>query len=120
VSNAIQFQLETSGTAATLYIADHVPLDHLEELCAACAGLPSRVRTLRLDLHGVRRLGAETMATLRALMREWRATRGGECRLSFSTENLVISYTERDFASIPALMPWSPAPASEAMTAAYL
>ena len=120
MSNAIQFQLETSGKTATLYISEELPLEHLAELCEACATLPPEVRTLRLDLHGVRRLGVEMMSTLRALMREWRIMRGGECRLSFRTENLMLTYTER--ASVPAApgTPWSLAPASDAMTAAYL
>jgi ABC-type transporter Mla MlaB component len=119
VSNATQFQLETSGTTATMYLSEELPLDHLVELCEACAALPPQVRTLRLDLHGVHRLGVRMMSTLRVLMREWRATRGGECRLSFSTENLVITYTERDFASTPARRPWRTATA-DAMTATYL
>jgi ABC-type transporter Mla MlaB component len=120
VSNAIQFQLETSGTTATMYLSEELSLDHLDELCEACAALPPQVRTLRLDLHGVRRLGEQMMSTLRALMRAWRATRGGECHLSFNTENLVITYTERDFASTPARTPWRARSATDAMTAAYL
>jgi ABC-type transporter Mla MlaB component len=121
VPSATQFQLETNGSAATLYISEALLVDHLEALREACAALPPRVRTLRLDLNGVRRLGEERMSTLRALMREWRALRGGECRLSFHTENLVLTYTEREALSGPGQSPWSIAPvASDAMTAAYL
>jgi hypothetical protein len=122
VSNAIQFQLETSGTTATLYISEELPLDHLEALGEACAALPAHVRSLRLDLHGIRQLGVEMMSALRVLMREWRLVRGGECRLSFSTENLVITYTERDSVAVPAAAraPWVTASASAARTAAYL
>ena len=122
MSNATQFQLETNGTSATLYISEELPLDHLEALAQACAALPPHVRALRIDLHGIRQLGPEMMASLRVLMREWRGTRGGECRLAFSTENLVITYTERDSVVVPAVAgaPWVSASASEARTAAYL
>lgn len=120
MSNAIQFQLETSGKTATLYISEELPLDHLAELCEACASLPPEVRTLRLDLHGVRRLGEDMMSVLRALMREWRVMRGGECRLSFRTENLLLTYTERGSSPVPPHAPWTLSPASDAMTAAYL
>ena len=121
MTQAIHFQLETSGTTATLYISEELPLDHLEALCDACAELPPYVRTLRLDLHGVRRLSGEVMTLLRALMREWRALRGGECRLSFSTEHLVVTYTEQAVPSAPPRTPWtSVVRPSDAMTAAYL
>ena len=120
MSYATQFQLETNGKTATLYISEELPLEHLGELCEACASLPPEVRILRLDLHGVKRLGVEMMSTLRALMREWRTMRGGECRLSFRTENLMLTYTERASSPVPARASWTPAPASDAMTAAYL
>lgn len=120
MSHAIQFHLETSGSTATLYLSEELPPEHLEALCGACAALPPRVRTLRVDLHGVRRIQVEMMSRLRTLMREWRATRGGECRLSFTTANLVLTYTERE-AVEPVRSPWSIARlASDAMTAAYL
>lgn len=117
--NVSQFQLETNGNSATLYISEEIPNEHLDGLRDACVALPAQVRTLRLDLHGVRRIGVEMMASLRVLMREWRLTRGGECRLSFSTENLVLTYTERAMAAVQT--PWTVNPvASDAMTAAYL
>jgi ABC-type transporter Mla MlaB component len=120
VFNTIQFQLETSGKTATLYISEELPLDHLGALCEACASLPPEVRTLRLDLHGVKRLDVEMMSMLRALMREWRIMRGGECRLSFRTENLMLTYTERASSPVSSRAPWTLAPTNDAMTAAYL
>lgn len=121
MTQATRFQLETSGTTATLYISEELPLDHFEAMCDACATLPPFIRTLRLDLHGVRRLTGETMSQIRGLMREWRALRGGECRLSFATEHLVVTYTEQGAPPAPARAPWtSVVRASDAMTAAYL
>jgi ABC-type transporter Mla MlaB component len=87
-------QLETSGFTATLYICGALRLDGVEKLCDACDALPLHVRTLRLDLHGVKHLQTEAMDAIRALLRHWRAMRGGNCRLSFSTANIVATYSE--------------------------
>jgi ABC-type transporter Mla MlaB component len=117
----MRHSLETTGSTATLYISGTLRLNGVEILCDACDRLPDSVRTLRMDLHGVRHLEAEALNSLRALLRHWRALRGGACRISFSTQHIIATYSEG-----PTCVPlrerlWSdPEQQSEAMTAAYL
>jgi ABC-type transporter Mla MlaB component len=116
-----QYQVETSGLATTIYLSGPLGSTDIPRLCHACDELPAEVRTLRLDLRGVTQLDVDTMSSVRALMRHWRSARQGACMLSFSTEHLVVTYSEGEIVPSRRPIPAPPAPAaSEAMTAAYL
>lgn len=86
--------LEVSDGAATLYLAGTLTGADAFPLRRLCREIPEHVRTLRLDLHGVTRLEAGAMDTVRALVRYWRESRNGGCRLSFASEYLVATFVE--------------------------
>ncbi len=78
----MHYQIELSGSTATLYVAGSLEADHAATLCAACGALPPNVRMLRLDLNAADTGGPAAMDAVRALLRHWRVNRGGEVRLS--------------------------------------
>jgi ABC-type transporter Mla MlaB component len=119
---ALRHQLETSGESATLYLSGSLTSADAQSLCDLCAALPPRVHTLRLDMHGVSRLDADAMCTVRAVLRHWRSARGGDFRLSFSTKHMIATLAEGNLALPRRIAPWLPqgGGASEAMTAAFL
>lgn len=80
----MQHQLELSGDTATLYISGALGEEHVSLLTGACAAIPARARTLRMDLHGLGPLSAENIGAVRQLLRFWRESRHGDFRLSTS------------------------------------
>jgi ABC-type transporter Mla MlaB component len=86
--------LEVSDGAATLYLAGTLTGADVFSLRRLCREIPEHVRTLRLDLHGVTKLEEGAMDTVRALVRYWRESRHGRCRLSFASEYLVATFVD--------------------------
>ena len=86
--------LEVSDGAATLYLAGTLAGADAFPLRRLCREIPNHVRTLRLDMHGVTKLEEGAMDTVRALVRYWRESRNGACRLSFASEYLVATFVE--------------------------
>ncbi len=76
-------QLEFVGDTATLHVTGSLGNDHVETLVGVCADIPERIRTLRVNLHGVGQLSAAT-GPLRELLHYWHDTRHGEFRLTTS------------------------------------
>jgi ABC-type transporter Mla MlaB component len=93
----LHHEIEVADDCATLYLSgvlgagDHAPLT------AACDGLPAHVRTLRLDLHGIDEVDDAALVAVRAVLRYWRASRGGSFRLSLASERIVATYAEGRF-----------------------
>ena len=92
MTTGLQHSLEISEGSATLYLAGTLAGADAFPLRRVCRDIPERVSTLRLDLHGVKRLDDGAMNTIRSLVRYWRETRGGGFRLSFASEHLVATY----------------------------
>ena len=90
--------LEISDGAATLYLGGILARADVFALRRLCAEIPEHVRTLRLDLHGVARLEEGAMDVVRAIVRYWRDSRRGSCRLSFASQHLVATFVEGDLA----------------------
>ena len=89
-----------SGGSATLYISGVLSASDAFRLRRVCVAVPERVRTLRLDLHGVTSLEEGAMDAVRAVVRYWRETRQGSFRLSFATEHILATIREGD--AVPA------------------
>lgn len=84
MTGGMHHQLELVGDTATLYITGSLGPRHVDTLIRVCAEAPARVRTLRLDVHGLGQLSAESIGALRELLCFWRDTRRGEFRLTTS------------------------------------
>lgn len=97
MSKQMQHQLEMVNETATLYVSGALGAGDVGTLIQTCRAMPSRVRTLRLDLHGLGQLSAEATDAVRALLTHWRENRHGEFRLS--TSHLLA--TLRDVAVMP-------------------
>jgi ABC-type transporter Mla MlaB component len=111
-------QLEVVGETATLYITGSLGREHIDTLIDVCAAAPSRARTLRLDLHGLGQLSAESINAVRQLLRFWRDTRQGEFRLT--TSHMLATLREVRDARVPAPTDWYPPRTNEALAATYL
>src|SRR5258705_12655445 len=77
-------QLEVVGATATLFVSGTLGYEHVGKLIELCGAIPSRVRTLRVDLHGLGQLSADATGAVRMLLQHWRGNRNGEVRLSTS------------------------------------
>jgi ABC-type transporter Mla MlaB component len=122
MSEHLNYQLELIGDTATLYLLGGLRYEHVASLFAACATIPSHIRTLRLDLHGIGQMSAEATGAVRLLLRHWRETRNGEFRLSTSHMLATLS----DVSGISAVRTcdhatrWSVAAANDALVGTYL
>jgi ABC-type transporter Mla MlaB component len=122
MSDHLNYQLELIGDTATLYLLGGLGYQHVASLFATCATIPSHIRTLRLDLHGIGQLSAEATGAVRLLLRHWRETRNGEFRLS--TSHMLATLTDVSAASTAGggdhRARWSVAAANEALVGTYL
>lgn len=84
MTQRMQCQVEMVGETATLYVRGVLGRENTGTLVAISAGMPARIRTLRVDLHALGQLSADAMAAVRVLLVHWRQTRCGEFRLSTS------------------------------------
>ena len=91
----MHYQTELTGETVTLYVSGSLGYDDVETLTRVCAAAPVGARTLRLDLHGLGQLSAESTDVVRRVLHFWRASRHGEFRLA--TSHMVA--TIRDVAS---------------------
>ena len=94
VTTTLQNSLEVSAGSATLYLAGTLAGADAFPLRRVCREVPERVDTLRIDLHAVTKLDHGAMDAIRSLVRFWRETRSGGCRLSFASEHLVATYVD--------------------------
>lgn len=92
------FQAEVSDDSATLYLSGTLSPGDAFTIGRACAELPDRVRTLRLDLHGLTRMEDEAFSSVRGVLRCWSESRGGSFRVSLTTDSMVATYGEGSFA----------------------
>ena len=99
VKARLRHAVEVADDAATMYLSGSLNAGDAFALNRACSELPGRVRTLRLDLHGVETMNGDAMDAVRAVLRYWRESRGGSFRLSLASEHIVATYAEGSFAS---------------------
>lgn len=120
---AMHHEIEIADDSATLYLHGVLSAGDAQTLSDACENLPARVRTLRVDLHGLSRLESDAMSAVRAVLRYWRESRGGSFRLSLASERIVATYAEGSFVDAALSLRSAPAhvvEATPAMTAMYL
>lgn len=118
MTRGLRHQVELVGQTATLYITGTLGGGYTDTLLDVCAALPPGVRTLRVDLHGLGQLDAESLGTIRQLLRTWRETRHGDFRLNTSYLRATLHEVSPP-ARLPAA-PWNGAPVNEALLATYL
>jgi hypothetical protein len=75
---ALQYTLEAHAAAATLYLHGTLQPQSAVGAFRSCYHLPTAVRRLFVDLHGVRDLQPGASDTVAILLQEWRRARGGE------------------------------------------
>lgn len=100
VLTRLHHEIEVADDAATLYLSGVLSACDAFTLSRVCSELPSRVLTLRLDLHGVATVEDDAMQAVRGVLRYWRESRGGSFRLSFATDRIVATYGEGRFADV--------------------
>jgi len=120
MTDRLHSQIELTGETATLYLSGALGPADVERLCEECASLPASIRTLRIDLNALDRVGADSMDATRSLLRHWRASRRGQFRLSFSAPNLIATLSGDDGLAARVTDAVSRPRATDAMTASYL
>lgn len=95
----LHHEIEVADDSATLYLSGTLQAMDALALASACRDLPSRVTTLRLDLHGVSVMADDATTAIRSVLRYWRESRGGSFRLSLASERIVATYGEGSFAN---------------------
>jgi hypothetical protein len=122
VDSALHHEIEVADDAATIYLTGTLAARDAFVLGRACSELPSRVNTLRLDLHGIADISSDAMTAIRGVLRYWRESRGGSFRLSLSSERIVATYGEGSFATPNGMRSALPhvVDATPALTAMYL
>ena len=98
VSRGLHHEVEVADDSATLYLSGTLSARDGQVLDRVCGGLPTRVTTLRLDLHGVTHMENDAMIAIRGVLRYWRESRGGSFRLSLASERIIATYGEGKFA----------------------
>jgi ABC-type transporter Mla MlaB component len=92
MTKRMQCQIEMAGEAATLYVSGTLGRENTGTLVAISAGMPARIRTLRIDLRALGQVSADAMAAVRVLLDHWRQSRHAEFRLC--TSHLVATICE--------------------------
>ena len=87
--------VQVSDETATLVLSGTVSLSDVSSMRLACREIPTRVRTLQLNLGEVEALDAQVMDAVRGVVRDWRASREGNFRLELTTPHLVARMEER-------------------------
>jgi ABC-type transporter Mla MlaB component len=98
----LHHEVEIADESATLYLSGTLSAHDAFTLSRVCGDIPKRVRTLRLDLHGITCMEDDAMTAVRGVLRYWRESRGGSFRLSLASERIVATYGEGTFASAAA------------------
>ena len=118
MTNRMHYQMELAGGTATLYVTGSLGHDDADTLTRVCAAAPSEARTLRLDLHGLGQLSAESIAVVRRILEFWRHSRHGEFRLA--TSHMLATLREVESTPVAAPPTWRTSCANEALVGTYL
>lgn len=92
MTRRMQCQIEMAGETATLYVSGTLARENTATLVAISAGMPARIRILRIDLRALGQISDDAMGAVRVLLDHWRYTRQAEFRLC--TSHLVATLGE--------------------------
>ena len=120
MTTGLEHALELSERSATLYLTGELTAADAFRLRGVCREIPEQVRTLRVDLQGVVRIDVGALATIRAVVRYWKHSRGGAFRLSIASEHLVATLSNDAPASAPATGDVFDAPRRAALMGVFL
>jgi len=88
--------VEVSGETATFVLSGTVSPSDVSSMRLACQAIPSRVRTLRLNLGDVHGMDSHVTDAVRGVVRDWRASREGDFRLDLTTPHLVARMPDHE------------------------
>ena len=97
--NALRHEIEVAEDSATLYLTGELCAADAFALSAACSELPTRVHTLRLDLHGVTHMQDDAMGAVRSVLRYWRESR--LMKLAPVSQEMVLNYVAEHVLGLP-------------------
>ena len=76
------YQVECAPASAIIYIGGETCSPHdVDHIGVVADMLPSPMRVLRIDLHGVASMDLQALMNLRGMMARWRTARTGTVRL---------------------------------------
>lgn len=115
------FDLEVSPTArrATLRLRGAVQSPDITTAVRSCLALPTRVRSIELDLRMATSLSDDSRQILFALVRAWRQARRGHVAIFASTTTLSL-LGEQEVAATSRVTERPEASRLDSLTAAYL
>jgi ABC-type transporter Mla MlaB component len=120
VTTGLEHALELSEKTATLYLTGELTPADAFRLRGVCREIPERVRVLRVDVQGVVRIDVGALATIRAVVRYWKHSRGGSFRLSIASEHLVATLSNDAPVNAPATGALFDAPRKAALMGVFL
>jgi len=81
--------IDVTDATATVTLANTVSTRDVAAIRRHCREIPDGVQTLQLDLGGVTQFEGRVLQAVRGVVRDWRRTRRGECRLEFRSAMMV-------------------------------
>lgn len=87
----LEFSVEMHARSATLYVRGAMSVGGALRALRACHALPPQIRTLRVDLHGVRLYDPMAVDAFIALLRDWRAARAGLTRVEMPRRQMLYA-----------------------------
>ena len=87
--------IDVTDATATLTLANTVSTRDVAAIRRHCRAIPDGVQTLQLDLGGVTQFEGRVLQAVRGVVRDWRRTRRGECRLELRSAMLVARVENR-------------------------
>ena len=92
----LRFVLEAHSRSATLYLSGMLSSSGALRAFAACSQLPRTVRSLRVDLRGVRVFDSSAIDAFAFMLRDWRDARAAMTHLELPVERRILSRDEAD------------------------
>ena len=87
--------VEIGDGAATLVLFGALSTRDVFSVRRACRDIPHRIRTLRLDLVAVTQFDDGVMEAVHGVVRDWRRSRDGDCRLDLTASHLIARLEDR-------------------------
>ena len=86
--------LDVTDVTARLTLSNTVSTRDVAAIRRHCRRIPEQVRTLHLDLAAVTRFEDGVLSAVRGVVRDWRRSRQGDCRLDYTSPLLVARVEE--------------------------
>jgi len=84
----LYFEIESTDRSATAYVSGGLSMAGFWQVMHECESLPPRVRSLRMDLRGVRLVQTQVPGALKESLQGWRERRQGYTRLDLPAAGL--------------------------------